>query len=236
MKIWAISDLHLGFSTGKWMDVFGDDWKNHPDKIAAAWRDLVLEKDIVLVPGDFSWAMRTDDVAVELDWLAALPGRKVLIKGNHDFWWPSSRKKLRDILPEGVYAIKKTSLVLDGLPIIGVRACDFVPRDPEAVEQTESNLHRERREFERSIESLAEHGPLERGPIALFHYPPFPLWASESVFTRMAEEAACTHGLFGHLHTEPEWKRVFQGKKNGVQYHLVSCDALDFCPILIDEM
>ena len=218
------------------MDVFGDHWKDHPEKIAAAWRELVAEGDIVLVPGDFSWAMRIEEVAIELEWLAGLPGRKVMIKGNHDYWWPSSRKKLRDILPEGVYAIKKTSLVLDGLPIIGVRGCDFVPRDPEAVLAAESNLHRERREFALSIESLAQQGPLGRAPIALFHYPPFPLWTHESVFTRMAEEAGCDHALYGHLHTAPEWKRVFQGERNGVRYHLVSCDALDFRPILIDEM
>ena len=85
MKIWAIADLHLGFSTGKWMDVFGDHWKDHHVKVERAWKERVEPDDVVLVAGDFSWAMKLGEAAVDFEWLATLPGRKVLIKGNHDY-------------------------------------------------------------------------------------------------------------------------------------------------------
>ena len=94
MKIWAISDLHLGFSTGKWMDQFGEHWVWHHEKIEASWRERIGPDDLALLPGDFSWAMKAVDVAVEFEWLNSLPGRKVLIKGYHDYWWPGSHKKL----------------------------------------------------------------------------------------------------------------------------------------------
>ena len=237
MKIWAIADLHLGFSTGKWMGIFGDHWENHHVKVEESWRDCVGADDIVLMPGDFSWAMRPDEVAVDFRWLAELPGRKVLIKGNHDYWWPGSHKKLASILPEGVYALKKKALVLDGLPIVGVRGADFFPRDEQTIEDVEAKLLRERRELSMSVEDLGRFdGEARRRPVALFHYPPFPMGRSESFFTRMVEEAGCSHCLFGHLHTESEWKRVFQGEKGGVEYRLVSCDSLSFRPVPVCEL
>src|SRR5512147_3257203 len=102
MKIWAIGDLHLGFSTGKWMDIFGAHWQGHAAKVEASWREVVAPGDIVLVPGDVSWAMKPAEVRQDLEWVAALPGTKVLVKGNHDYWWPGSQAKLRALLPPGV--------------------------------------------------------------------------------------------------------------------------------------
>ena len=242
MKIWAISDLHLGFSTGKWMDQFGEHWVGHHRKVEAAWKERIDVEDLVLVPGDFSWAMKAVDVAVELEWLEQLPGKKILIKGNHDYWWPGSHKKLGELLPEGIYAIKKRAVVVDGVPIIGVRGGDFLPwvppgeeLAPEKLEKTFATLQKERRELLQSIEHLEEIYEGGERPIALFHYPPYRIGSSESVFTRILESRGCSHCLFGHLHTSPEWEKVFQGESGGVNYSLVSCDYLDFKPVLIDE-
>jgi hypothetical protein len=217
------------------MDIFGPQWKEHHLKVEEAWRRAIEPQDIVLMPGDFSWAMRPEEVEQDFRWLAALPGRKVLIKGNHDYWWPGSQKKLAAILPEGTYAIKKRALVIDGVPLVGVRGADFFPREGESFEEVESRLRRERHELIMSLDDLAR---LDRGnerPIALFHYPPFPIARSESFFTRMLEDAGCSLCLFGHLHTEAEWRRVFQGERRGVRYLLVSCDSLDFRPALVGE-
>ncbi len=233
MNIWAISDLHLGFSTGKWMDRFGDHWKSHHLRVEAAWKERVAEDDIVLLPGDFSWAMKSDEVAQEFEWLASLPGRKVLTKGNHDYWWPSSHKKLESLLPRGVYAIKKRALVLDGVPIIGVRGGDFWVREEGTLASSNAPLVRERHELLLSVGHLREIYSGDLPPIALFHYPPFRLGTCESVFTRILEDVGCKFCVFGHLHTEVEWKRVFQGEKNGVTYRLVSCDSLSFVPLLL---
>ncbi len=227
------------------MDRFGEHWEGHHLKLEKAWRERIEEGDIVLVPGDFSWALKPNQVLEEFEWLQKLPGRKVLIKGNHDYWWPGSKKKLAELLPEGVYAIKKTALVIDGVPIVGVRGGDFLPRIEEGLEASDyattcadidKNLDRERRELLFSIEHLREIYDGDRPPICLFHYPPFRVGTEESLFTRIIESAGCSYCLFGHLHTPSEWERVFQGEKGGVKYRLVSCDALGFEPVLIEEV
>ncbi|MEM7231354.1 MAG: metallophosphoesterase [Planctomycetota bacterium] len=235
MKVWAISDLHLGFSTGKWMDRFGEHWLGHHEKVKAAWLERITAEDLVLLPGDFSWAMKPKQVAEELDWLAALPGRKVLLKGNHDYWWPGSQKKLEELLPEGIYAMKKRALVIDDLPIVGVRGGDFFARETEDPEKVQANLIRERHEFVQSVQHLDSIYEGDRAPIALFHYPPFRLGSSESFFTRMVEDLSCSYCLYGHLHNAAEWERSFRGEQRGVRYRLVSCDALNFEPMLLDE-
>src|SRR5512141_1638276 len=109
MNLWALSDLHLSFAFPKPMDVFGERWRDHGDRIAAAWRERVEPDDVVCLPGDLSWALRLSEVAGELAWLAELPGRKVLVKGNHDYWWDSIGK-VRRALPEGVHALQNDAL------------------------------------------------------------------------------------------------------------------------------
>ena len=236
MKIWAIADLHLSFSSGKPMDKFGEHWIDHHEKVRCAWIERVGADDIVLLPGDFSWAMRANEVAADFAWLAALPGRKVMIKGNHDYWWPGSNAKLNALLPEGVYGIKKRAVVVGGVPIVGVRGGDFFSRDAELSDSIMKGLERERRELLQSIDHLHEVYDGDRAPIAMFHYPPFPIGGCESAFTRILEDAGVRHCVFGHLHSAPEWERVFQGESRGVHYRLVACDALDFVPTLIDEV
>lgn len=218
------------------MDCFGDHWRDHHLQIEATWRERVAEQDIVLLPGDFSWAMKLEEVRDDLRWLAALPGRKVLIKGNHDYWWPGSQKKLAELMPPGVYAFKKRALVIDGVPMIGVRGADFLPREGESLEDVNAALIRERRELLFSINHFRSIYGGDRPPIALFHYPPFRLDGRESAFTRILEDVGCRRCVFGHLHSLTEWNRVFQGERRGVEYRLVSCDALGFAPLLIEAV
>ena len=234
-RLWAIGDLHLGFSTGKWMDKFGDNWKQHHLKVEASWSQRVASEDIVLLPGDFSWAMRIDDVAEDFRWLQTLPGKKVLIKGNHDYWWPRSKKKMTAVLPPDTYAMKKTALVLDGVPIVGVRGGDFYPLRGEDPERVAKELEKEQREFRLSVEHLQTLGDFERPIVAMFHYPPFPPQSDRSVFTDLIEAAGCKTVVYGHLHSQEDWDDFFQGDARGVTYHLTSCDALNFEPLLIDE-
>jgi len=236
MRIWAIADLHLGFSTGKWMDIFGESWKDHHVKVEASWREMIGDMDLVLLPGDFSWAMKPDEAATDLKWLASLPGRKVLIKGNHDYWWPSSHVKMAALLPPGVHAIKKRAVVIEGVPIVGVRGADFYLREGETPQVVEERLVRERGELLQSIADLERVGRGTRPPIALFHYPPYPVGRTESFFTRIIEDAGCKVCLFGHLHAPQEHQRVFQGERRGVRYALVSCDALGFRPMFVEEI
>jgi len=233
MNVFAIADLHLGFSTGKWMDGFGDHWIDHASKVEHAWRRSVRDEDVVLLPGDLTWAMKPQEARRDLEWLAALPGQKVLSKGNHDYWWPKTRRKLDALLPEGVFAVRKRPLTLRGVPIVAVRGGDFEPRDGEPLEPVQARLEREERELERCLEQLAADPPGRVAPVAMFHYPPFPPGERESRFTHLLEEAGIGFCVFGHLHSEAEWMAVFQGAHRGIEYRLVACDALGFEPSLL---
>ena len=160
----------------------------------------------------------------------------MLIKGNHDYWWSGSHLKVQSALPDGVYAIKKRAVVVDDVPIIGVRGADFYIRAGQTVEELEKRLWRERRELLASIDHLHTIYDGDRPPIAMFHYPPYPIHARESAFTRILEEVGCQLCVFGHLHTRSEWERVFQGEQRGVDYRLVSCDSLGFEPLLLETL
>ena len=111
MAIYAISDLHLSFGENKPMDVFGVNWENHSEKIKDNWINKVNENDLVLLPGDFSWAMYLKDTHMDFEYLNLLPGKKILLKGNHDYWW-NGISRLRDMLPAGMYALQNDALRL----------------------------------------------------------------------------------------------------------------------------
>jgi predicted phosphohydrolase len=234
MRIWAIADLHLGFSTGKWMDRFGPHWADHARKVETSWRERIARDDLVILAGDFSWAMKPEEAKKDFEWLAALPGTKVLIKGNHDYWWPPTNAKMARLLPPDTLVMKKKALLVSGVPLIGVRGADF-PSPEESTPEAAADLERERVEFQASIDHLKTLGPLSRPPIAVFHYPPSPPGACESFFTGMIEGAGARTCIYGHLHTQADWERAFQGEYRGVAYRLVSCDFLNFEPLLVEE-
>ena len=97
MPIYAIADLHLSFSQNKPMDIFGNNWEDHAEKVKNNWLNKVKQSDYVIIPGDFSWAMYLEETKKDFDFLENLPGKKILLKGNHDLWWSTS-KKLREFL------------------------------------------------------------------------------------------------------------------------------------------
>src|SRR3989338_5022393 len=108
MTIWALSDLHLPFGApSKTMEAFGPAWKNYTHKIATHWNRLVQREDLVLIPGDISWAMRLEDALIDLSWIDALPGTKLILKGNHDYWW-SSAGKMAKVMPPSVHFLQNT--------------------------------------------------------------------------------------------------------------------------------
>ena len=120
MKVWAIGDLHLSGANPKPMGKFGEQWKNHDEKISTAWRDMVAVDDLVVVAGDTSWAMKLQEAVIDLEWLAQLPGSKVLIKGNHDYWW-SSLAKMRNIAPESIEFIHNSAVRVNNVVVAGAR-------------------------------------------------------------------------------------------------------------------
>ncbi len=242
--VWALSDLHLSTSGSKPMDVFGDHWDAHDRQMAEAWDKTVQPDDIVLTPGDFSWAMRGAEAASDFAWLGQRPGHKILVKGNHDYWWPDSKSKLAALLPPNTYALKKNACHIHGIGFFGVRGGDFAPLkrygDKRTPEEVEEWLVREERELALSIAHLdqldAEAGRPRGLRVCLFHYPPIAPGRKSSRFTPVIEAAGATWCIYGHLHGKEIGPAKVEGLMNGVDYRCTSCDQVGFAPLHLFEV
>lgn len=252
MTIWALSDPHLAFGVPeKTMEAFGPAWKHYAENIAARWKEKVADEDLVLIPGDISWAKTTEEALVDLKWIDALPGTKVILRGNHDYWWPSNAK-LTQLLPPSILFIHNTALVWNGVAIGGSRLWDtseysfntyiqFEP-NPRARVKTAEELSRQKEEdekiFSRELErlklSLSQLNKDAKLRIALTHYPPIGPNLDPSLASGILEEFKIDICVFGHLHNVKKGTLPF-GKARGVQYQFASCDYLDFSPIKILE-
>lgn len=224
MKIFAISDLHISTNTNKPMDVFGGNWVGYLEKIYADWESKVSDDDLVLIAGDISWAMSIDDAVKDISTFAALKGKKIIIKGNHDYWW-SGIGKVRDSLPESVYALQNDGIKIGEVVICGSRGWT-VPGAPDFTEQDMKLYKRETERLRLSLSSakkLAENG---EKIIAMIHYPPFNVRRESSAYTDIFEEFGVDSVIYGHLHGKDVRADKFL-IKNGIKYYLTSCDLVD---------
>ena len=225
MNIYAISDLHLSTTSDKPMDIFGSNWEGHFEKIKYDWESKVTEEDLVLIAGDLSWAMKLEDGLVDLKLLADLPGKKVFIRGNHDYWW-NGITKLRDNAPSDSFYFLQTDAVKIGNFVIAGSRGWTCPGSPDFSEQDEKLYLRESERFHLAIADAKTK--LEEGDklIAMIHSPPFNLKREDSNFTSLFEGAGVETVVFGHLHGSMFFP--LQTDKNGVKYYLTSCDKLGF--------
>jgi predicted phosphohydrolase len=211
------------------MTIFGPAWEGHPQTFFDGWRETVTEDDLVLVPGDLSWALRLDEALLDLDDIGELPGHKVILRGNHDYWWPSV-SRLRAALPEGMYAIQNDALLLEGLVIAGSRG--WVCPGSHGFSEQDEKIYR--RELERLRLSLAAATKLKgEAFVVMLHFPPVNSRLEPSGFTDLLVEAAPNALVFGHVHGEPPERVV--PELPGIDAHLVAADALGFRPRLILE-
>jgi predicted phosphohydrolase len=253
MRIWAIGDLHLSFGVeNKSMDVFGPQWKNHAEAIASHWKALIHPDDLVLIPGDISWALTLEEAALDLQWIDALPGTKVMIKGNHDYWW-GSLKKLSQVLPPSIHLIQNNAFHWKSASIGGARLWDTpeyrfgqyidfrenprtaktsLPNDTEALIQQELNQKIFDREIERLKLSVKMMDPKAQLRLVMTHYPPIGADLERSRASQILEENNIHICVFGHLHNLKPNLSLF-GEKRGVRYILASADYIQFRPILI---
>lgn len=240
LRLFGIGDLHLPSARAKDMDLFG--WKGHPAPLAEAWDATVAADDVVLVVGDISWATRPGEVAEDLAWLDARPGRKVLLKGNHDFWWPDSQKKLRELLapfPTLRGFLHNGSAWREGPYVIaGVRGWTAPEAPPLEIDGGEMGMEsyrpdlveRDAARLERSVEAaekLVEAGTIR---VACMHFPPLYAGARPTRFSPIIERWAPEVCVYGHLHG-PGIPAGFTGEHGGVRYVLASCDAAGFRPV-----
>jgi predicted phosphohydrolase len=250
MTIWALSDPHLSFGVeNKSMELFGPLWAHHPEKIAEGWRTRVGKEDLVLVPGDISWAMDLEEAKKDLDWLDALPGKKLILKGNHDFWWSSS-KKLEVALPNSITYLHNSAFCWNGCTIGGARLWDtdeysfqeLVDYAPSATtapaafatsrEEDEKIYRRELQRLKRSLEQL---DPRAKYKIAITHYPPIGPAGLPSRASALLEDFGISICVFGHLHSLKATALPLTLMVRGIHYILASCDAINFTPIKILE-
>ena len=223
MQIYSIADLHLSLTSEKPMDVFGEAWRGHAEKLERNWRERVQADDLVLVPGDISWAMQLSAALPDLSFIGNLPGRKILLKGNHDYWW-SAIGRVRSNLPEGMRALQNDSIVEDGIGICGSRGWLCPGSNNFNAEDQKIYL----RELDRLSLSLASLPAVET-KIAMLHFPPFLDKEKGSGFTERLEDAGVQIVVYGHLHGEAN-RYAFEGERNGITYHCVAADKLDFAP------
>ncbi len=227
MRVFAIADPHLSRADPKPMTIFGEGWAGHPERFFRGWRETVGPSDLVLVPGDVSWAMTLTGALPDLLDIAALPGQKVLLRGNHDYWWPSLTK-LRAALPEGMFALQNDALRLGSVVVAGTRGWvapgsgDFSPEDEKIYT----------RELGRLQLSLAAAKKIRQPGdrlVVMLHYPPTNLRLEPSGFTELLAGAGADAVVFGHLHGE---RRAVE-MVGDTPAHLVAADAISFAPKLI---
>ena len=222
MSIFAIGDLHLPGGGNKPMDIFGAHWEGHFEKICRDWRARVGEEDVVLIPGDISWAMQMDDALKDLRAIGQLPGKKILLRGNHDYWW-SSITKLRDSLPEGMHAIQNDALRLGDVRFCGSRGWTLPVPGGDA--EDERLYSRELMRMEMSLERAQRLGAGRL--VVLCHYPPLGEGGGETRLSALLQKYGADDVVYGHLHG-PSLRSAVTGCVGGIRYHCVSCDGLNF--------
>ncbi len=227
MSIYAISDLHLSFGENKPMDVFGVNWENHTDKIKDNWISKVTESDLVLLPGDFSWAMYLKDTYNDFAFLNSLPGKKILLKGNHDYWW-TSIKKMREYIEENNFKnidfLHNNSYEFENKIIVGTRGWQ-----DENNSEDKKITKRENLRLELSIQDGIKNYGANKEIIVCMHYPPFVKYEEKEFnYVETMRKYNVTKCIYGHLHGEESHKEAKEGIIDNIEFKLVSCDFTNF--------
>jgi len=229
MTVYALGDLHLLGGDDKPMDVFGAHWTGHAEKIRENWLARVQPEDTVLIPGDVSWAMYLEAVREDLAYIGSLPGRKILLRGNHDYWW-NAIGQVRRVLPEGMFALQNDAFLLEDVLIAGARGW-LLPGSGEFSSEDEKIFRRELVRLEMSLEAarrLSDSAPL----IVMTHFPPTFQDGRETECTRLIAQYRADICVYGHLHGGGI-HNAFRGMLGNTRYLLASCDALGFDPLPI---
>lgn len=228
MKLFALADPHLSFNADgeeyKPMGIFGDSWLNHGEKIRENWLDVVQDDDVVLLPGDISWAMTLEEVQPDLAFLAKLPGQKIISKGNHDLWW-DSLSKVKKVLPDGFAILQNNSFVFGDVAVCGTRGWQC-PEGEFADAHDEKIFQRELGRLKLSLDSVPKD---VQHKIVMLHYPPVNGKQEPSAFVEMMAQYGVELCLYGHLHSYA-MQNALEGVHWGIQFQLVSADYLGFRP------
>lgn len=224
MKVFCISDLHLSLTCDKPMDIFGPTWDNYWDKICEDWQKKVTDNDVVLIAGDISWAMKLDDAVKDILEINKLPGKKIFIRGNHDYWW-KSLTAIRTAFPENCFVIQNDSIKIENYVFCGTRGWAVPEKEP-VGEDDAKMLNREKERLQLTLKSAKEKCGKSDKIICMMHYPPFNSKLESSMFTDLMDKYGVYKCVYGHLHGENS-RSVKYLQKNRVEYYLTSCDKVN---------
>ena len=220
MALWTIGDLHLSHAVDKPMDIFGDRWRDHALKIKNFWLENVGDDDVVVIPGDVSWAISLEEMAEDFCYLNSLPGKKILLKGNHDYWWETLSKMNRFLQErkfDDIFFLQNNHFICENVAICGTRGWTLEGEDHQRM------IAREAGRLKLSLESA----PKDVEKIVFLHYPPiFPDNVCEPLIELM-QEFGVKRCYYGHLHGISIQNAVV-GEHFGINFSLVSADSLDF--------
>lgn len=236
MSVYAIGDLHLSFNEEKPMSIFGSRWVDHYKQIEYNWLRIIKDDDLVILPGDFSWAMNIEDALKDFEFLNALPGKKVFIKGNHDYWW-STLKSMDDFLEknkiENISFIMNNAFKYKNTIVVGTRGWSF-----NDTENSEKMLKREINRLENSILYAKENFEEDNDIICAMHYPPITKMMMQegktSEYIDLMKKYSIKRCIYGHLHGKAHYEAV-EGYVEKIELRLVSSDYLNFIPLKISE-
>jgi len=216
------------------MDIFGMHWEGHWGKIQAAWREEVTGSDAVLLPGDLSWAMTLQQAVPDLEEISALPGEKILMRGNHDYWW-GSVSSVRSKLASGMRAVQNDALRVGSTIVCGTRGWTCPGSSAWDGETDRKIYERELIRLKLSLDAAKRIREPGQKLIAMLHFPPFGERAEQSGFTELMEAYEVNTAVYGHLHGIAQGS-AFEGLRNGIEYKMVSCDYIGFRPKMILEI
>jgi predicted phosphohydrolase len=228
LALWVIGDLHLSFGEDKPMEVFGG-WDNYTERLRKNWCNLVSQDDTVVIAGDVSWAMKLENTLEDFRFIHSLPGRKIILKGNHDYWW-TTVKKMEAFLSENelssISFLLNNSFTEGDIAICGTKG---IPSDSSETE--EKIINREAGRLKMSIESAKNHGGEK---VAFVHYPPiYGEYVSERIVDVLLEYGV-KRCYYGHLHGYAK-HRAFNGEYRGIKFRLISCDSVNFSPVPVTD-
>ena len=228
MSLFAIADLHLSLGCDKPMDVF-EGWQNYTEKLKKNWQAVVKDGDTVVIAGDISWAMKLEDTVKDFEFINSLPGNKLIIKGNHDYWWSTKKKIDSFLLSHGFYTMQivhNNAVTVGSVAVCGTRGWLY-------NSETEEDIKIVNREVGRLNASIDDAVRQSKEPIVFLHYPPVFDGSECKEILDVLKKREIRQCYFGHIHGSQAAKRAVIGEYGGIKMHLISCDYVDFTPMLV---
>ncbi len=241
MALYTLGDMHLSFQTNKPMDGFGRVWKHHEEKIRKNCGKILSQEDTFVITGDHSWGRKLEECEEDLQFIKELPGRKILLRGNHDMFWDAKKTAaLNQRFEPDLHFLQNNYYTYHDYALVGTKGYTFegpfwvdtkgkaVRWDEEARQHAEKLVKREAKRLEDSFKEASKDGYTKF--IMFLHYPPTNILQTDSVFTHMAQDYGAEHVVYSHCHGEPRFADSIRGMYHGINYHLVSGDYLNFVP------